>query len=182
MSYGCLPMTIKGIQSKKEVQTDRVVNINKKLTSLLLLGLIVLIAASCNRNLASLTDPGDENEIFQVLNDQESSWNRGDIDAFMTGYWNNEELTFTGARGMTKGWKQTLANYKKGYPDKSAMGILKFTVIKTQVLAQDCYSMIGRYELKRVKDKPSGYFSLIWKKIDGKWLIVSDHTSASPTE
>ncbi|MEZ4829900.1 MAG: hypothetical protein R3C61_27000 [Bacteroidia bacterium] len=23
----------------------------------------------------------------------------------------------------------------------------------------------------------SGYFTLVWKKIGGKWVIVSDHTS-----
>ena len=121
-------------------------------------------------------------EISKVLNAQEAAWNSGDIDAFMKGYWNSPQLSFTGARGVTKGWNQTLANYKKAYPDKATMGILTFTVTDTRNLGPDSYSMLGKYELQRENDKPHGYFSLIWQRINGQWLITSDHTSAAPVE
>ena len=58
-------------------------------------------------------------DIRTVMNKQAADWNRGDIPAFMEGYWKSEQLTFVSSR-VTKGWQQTLDNYKKSYPDKSA--------------------------------------------------------------
>ncbi len=60
--------------------------------------------------------------ITDVMNTQALDWSKGDIDAFMEGYWKDEKLRFVGSRGITYGWDQTKANYKKGYPDKAAMG------------------------------------------------------------
>jgi hypothetical protein len=36
---------------------------------------------------------------------------------------------FIGKSGITYGWQKTLDNYKKGYPDKEAMGKLHFTLL-----------------------------------------------------
>jgi len=68
-------------------------------------------------------------------------------------------------------------NYKKGYPDQATMGKLDFEVIEIKILSADAAYMIGKYTLKRKEDSSSGYFNLLWNKIEGKWLIVSDHTS-----
>ncbi len=124
----------------------------------------------------------ERDEIQKVLMMQEEAWNSGDLDSFMAGYWKSDELSFTGSSGLTKSWQQTLDNYKKGYPDKATMGKLDFTILELTSLSPNVYTMIGQYELTRSQDKPSGYFTLIWKKIDGNWLIVSDHTSARPSE
>ncbi|MEN9525309.1 MAG: hypothetical protein RLZZ256_693, partial [Bacteroidota bacterium] len=61
-----------------------------------------------------------ETEIRALLKKQTESWNRGDIEGFMEGYWKNDSLMFIGKSGITYGWQQTLNNYKKGYPDKTA--------------------------------------------------------------
>lgn len=107
---------------------------------------------------------------------QESSWNKGDIPAFMEYYWKSDSLKFIGSRGITYGWKKTLDNYLKSYPNKTAMGVLKFTLDECTELSPTCIYVIGSWKLE--KEKPSGgYFTLLWKKINGKWVIVADHTS-----
>ena len=120
-----------------------------------------------------------KNETKLVLNNmktQEDCWNKGDIPGFMNYYWNSDSLKFIGSKGITYGWKKTLDNYMKGYPTKEAMGILKFTVIEVTQLSNTSIYVIGKWEL--TKEKPSGgHFTLLWKKIKGNWLIVSDHTS-----
>src|SRR5688500_3669788 len=63
---------------------------------------------------------GDEAAILKVLDKQKAAWNRGDIDGFMKGYWENDSLMFVGKSGVTYGWTNTLNNYKKGYPDTAA--------------------------------------------------------------
>ena len=119
----------------------------------------------------------DVQAILKVMQAQEDAWNAGNLDAFMAGYWNSDSLKFIGSRGLTYGWKQTLENYKKSYPDKSAMGKLTFTIISVEPLSKKSAYVIGKWHLKREKDEPNGHFTLLWKKIDGHWFIVADHSS-----
>lgn len=115
-------------------------------------------------------------EVLKNMKAQESSWNSGDIKGFMAYYWNNDSLKFIGSKGITYGWQKTLDNYLKGYPTKEAMGILTFTVIEATQLSKTSIYVIGKWEL--TKDKPvSGHFTLLWRKINNKWVIISDHTS-----
>ena len=131
--------------------------------------------ATTKQNPATLSQA--ETAIKAVMSMQEQAWSDGDIDKFMTGYWKSEELSFIGRSGPNYGWQTTLNNYKKGYPTKDKMGKLTFDILKLNPLSADVYYMIGKYTLVRAEDTPTGYFSLVWKKIGGEWKIVSDHTS-----
>jgi len=119
----------------------------------------------------------DKQAILKVMADQTIAWNNGDIDGFMQGYWKSDSLTFVGKSAPVRGWQATLERYKKAYPDKAAMGILTFTILKVEVLDKTNAFMLGAWNLKREKDAPGGYFTLWFKKINGEWKIVVDHTS-----
>jgi ketosteroid isomerase-like protein len=96
----------------------------------------------------------------------------------MKGYWQNDSLMFIGKSGVTYGYAQTLANYKKNYPDKDAMGVLKFNLIKVTKLSGDAYYVIGKWHLTREKNGDiGGHYTLLFRKIKGKWVIVADHSS-----
>ena len=86
----------------------------------------------------------------------------------MNGYWKSDSLKFIGKKGLTYGWQNTLENYKKSYPDKSAMGNLSFEIISVETLADEVSLVIGKWQLMRETDQPNGYFSLVWKKVEGK--------------
>lgn len=114
--------------------------------------------------------------VIDNMKIQEEAWNKADIAGFMNYYWKNDSLKFIGSKGITYGWQKTYDNYVKGYPTKEAMGILKFTIKEATQLSGTSIYVIGQWELK--KDKPTGgYFTLLWKKINGQWVIVADHTS-----
>jgi ketosteroid isomerase-like protein len=119
----------------------------------------------------------EENAIRQVMHNQQEAWNRADIEAFMEGYWKSDSLKFIGRNGITYGWQTTLDNYKKSYPTPEAMGKLTFTILALDILSETSAFMIGRWHLKRATDEPGGHFTLLWRKISGKWVIVADHTS-----
>ncbi len=119
----------------------------------------------------------DVKEILQILGAQEKAWNEGNIDEFMHGYWENDSLVFVGKNGLTYGYNNTLANYKKNYPDKTYMGKLKFTIISKQALGSQFFSIIGKWELTRTVGNLSGHYTLLLKKINGEWKIISDHSS-----
>jgi ketosteroid isomerase-like protein len=119
----------------------------------------------------------EENAIRQVMHTQQEAWNRADIKTFMEGYWKSDSLKFIGRNGITYGWQTTLDNYKKSYPTPDAMGKLTFTILTLDILSKTSAFMIGRWHLKRATDEPGGHFTLLWRKINGKWVIVADHTS-----
>jgi ketosteroid isomerase-like protein len=119
----------------------------------------------------------DKQAIMNVLETQRIAWNKGDIDSYMQGYWKSDSLMFIGHAAPTYGWQQTLDGYKKGYPDKAAMGQLTFDIMKVNILDPTNAFVLGAWHLKREKDAPGGYFTLWLKKIKGEWKIVCDHTS-----
>jgi ketosteroid isomerase-like protein len=123
------------------------------------------------------TNSTDETAIRQVIADQEAAWNRADIEGFMQGYWKSDSLLFVSSRGLTFGWQATLEGYKKGYPDADAMGKLTFTILRLEMLSPENAHVIGKWHLQRTKDEVGGHFTLLWKKIGEKWVIVADHTS-----
>ena len=119
----------------------------------------------------------DASEIRSIMAAQEDAWNRADLDAFMEGYWKSDSLRFIGSRGLTFGWEQTLANYKKSYPDAEKMGKLTFTILSVEILSPENAFVTGKWLLNRATDAPEGYYTLLWKKIAGRWVIVVDHSS-----
>ncbi|WP_421945140.1 YybH family protein [Pedobacter sp.] len=120
---------------------------------------------------------GDKQAILNVLETQRSAWNKGDVEQYMQGYVKSDSLLFVGKRGPTYGWQQTLDNYKKGYPDKAAMGFLTFGIKKVEFLNKDVAFVLGSWNLKREKDEPQGFFTLLLRKIKGEWKVIVDHSS-----
>jgi ketosteroid isomerase-like protein len=119
-----------------------------------------------------------EKEILCILDTQTQSWNAGDIPSFMKGYWVSDSLMFIGKNGITYGYAQTLANYLKNYPSVEDMGKLNFDIKKTTLLSSEACFVIGKWHLKRgQKGDLSGHFTLLFRRLDGQWVIVADHSS-----
>lgn len=127
--------------------------------------------------LVAFASNAQEEEIKKVLSAQIDCWNKGDITCFMQGYLNSEELIFVSSNGLKYGWKMTLNNYKKNYPNRVAMGILGFDLLKFQSIGKNHYLVVGKWILQRKNDTLEGYFSIIFKKIKGEWKIIADHSS-----
>jgi ketosteroid isomerase-like protein len=119
----------------------------------------------------------DEMAIRTILQTQETNWNKGALESFMEGYWKNDSLLFIGKSGISYGWQKALDNYKKGYPDTAAMGKLHFTLLQLKPLSPDFYFVVGKWYLQRSIGDLNGHFTLLFKKINGQWFIVADHSS-----
>jgi len=119
----------------------------------------------------------DEINIREILEGQTNAWNQGNIEKFMQGYWKNDSLMFIGKTGINWGWQKTLENYKRGYPDTTAMGKLSFNIILVKKLSSEYYYVVGQWMLARSIGNLSGYYNLLFKKINGQWFIIADHSS-----
>jgi len=131
----------------------------------------------CIVSFASAQMASDKKAILNVLETQRQAWNKGDVETFMEGYVKSDSLLFVGKSGPTYGWQQTLDNYKKTYQGKAGMGILTFGIKKVEFLNKDVAFVLGSWHLKRDKDEPQGYYTLLFRKINGIWKIIVDHSS-----
>jgi hypothetical protein len=119
----------------------------------------------------------EEKAILKILETQQNAWNTGNLEKFMEGYWKSDSLKFIGKNGIQYGWQKTLDNYKKSYPTAEKMGKLQFTIISIELAGKENAFVIGQWHLIRSEGDLKGYFTLFWKKINGTWLIVADHSS-----
>ncbi|GAA3941625.1 nuclear transport factor 2 family protein [Hymenobacter algoricola] len=116
--------------------------------------------------------------ISGVMQRQTAAWNRGDVAGFMQGYWQSDSLVFIGKRGLTYGWQPTLDNYRRSYPDAAAMGQLTFSNLRITPVGPDAAHVVGRWHLARpVAGDVEGHFLLVFRRLQGQWVIVADHSS-----
>lgn len=127
----------------------------------------------------------DDQELDQKLKSilavQQTAWNEGNLDKFMDAYWKSDKLTFSSRGETRRGWQTTLEKYKKSYPDRATMGKLTFSNLEVESLSVDVAMMLGEWKIEGEKPA-SGNFSLVWRRIDGNWVIIHDHSSSRETK
>lgn len=126
-------------------------------------------------------DDSISDQVRSVLAKQAKAWNDGDIDKFMSDYWKSEKLTFSSGGKTTRGWQSTYDRFKKKYKTADDMGKLEFKDLEVTELV-DSALVLGRWHVKRKSDEFGGNFTLLFRKIEKRWLIVHDHTSLLPAE
>ena len=157
------------------------------------LAICFLTAATLGSTSLPAAEP--KSEIESVLHAQQDAWNRGDIEAFMNGYWKSDETVFVSGDDVTRGWQKVLDRYKNKYSDRAKMGSLTFSDLEIKELSDDSAVVLGSWRLERATDPPSqsaspartsgatsephGRFTLIFRRFPDGWKIVHDHTSAA---
>lgn len=122
-------------------------------------------------------NPKEIQTIKSVMEKQTAAWNAGDIDGFMQGYWNSENLVFVSGDNVTRGWQQTTDRYKKSYDTRAKMGVLTFSELEVDVLSKDSAVVLGRWKVAHEPKDSQGRFTLIFRKFKDGWKIIHDHTS-----
>jgi len=120
----------------------------------------------------------DAAAVRAVLEAQVAAWNRGDLEAFMAGYWQSDALTFFSGKDRTQGWQATLKRYRKKYQaDGKEMGQLSFSDLEVRLAGPDTAWVRGRWQVVTSRETVGGLFTLIFEKKAEGWRIVHDHTS-----
>lgn len=139
--------------------------------------LVMLCVLSCEpMRQPRFDEKAEEEAVRAVFSAQQIAWNNGDMEAFMSGYWNSDSLQFISNRGINHGWKETLDGYKRAYPNREAMGTLSFEITQIKPMSEIYFVVMGKFHLTRSIGDLNGVFTLILEKIDGKWVVIYDHT------
>jgi uncharacterized protein (TIGR02246 family) len=117
--------------------------------------------------------------IRAVLDKQVVDWNRGDLEAFATGYKNSPDILFMGSK-ISRGYAQMVDTYRKNYSTKEKMGTLSFANLEVQALDEHFATVTGNFHLERTASgggNSDGYFLLVVEKTPDGWKIVRDSTT-----
>ncbi len=131
---------------------------------------------------AQIAPKADTDGISTLLQRQAADWNRGDLDAFASGYKNSPDILFIG-KNVEHGYAGMLAGYKAHYPTRAAMGTLSFTGLDIQPLDEHFATATGHFHLQRSAaggGDADGYFLLVLERTGQGWKIVRDDTTALP--
>ncbi len=118
--------------------------------------------------------------VRAVLDRQVADWNRGDLDAFLAGYWNSPKVVFQSGGQRIDGWEAMRDRYRRRYrAEGRAMGQLVFSGLDIEPLGPEAALARGRWQLTMPDGStPGGLFTVIFRKFPEGWKIVHDHTSA----
>ena len=81
---------------------------------------------------------------------------------------------------LTEGWDATIERYRKNYQAEGReMGKLQFLDLDIQTFGGGAV-VRGRFELTMSDGKkPTGLFTLVFRKFNKDWKIIHDHTSSN---
>jgi ketosteroid isomerase-like protein len=131
---------------------------------------------------AHASDPQSEatvREVRAVLDRQVADWNKGDLDGFLDGYWNSPKVVFMSGGQRFDGYEAMRDRYHRRYQaEGKAMGHLAFSELEVEPLGPESAMARGRFRLTMPDGtKPTGLFTVIFRKFPAGWKIIHDHTS-----
>lgn len=135
----------------------------------------VLLVACTSHTSDEQPNKNDVKQALSIISEQQTTWNKGEIESFMNGYWKSDSLRFSGKNGTNYGWNATLAAYQKSFPNRDDMGKLHFEIDTVYIDRAPYISIEGQWTIHRY-DTIGGRFVLLFEKINGDWKIIEDHT------
>lgn len=116
--------------------------------------------------------------VSSALDSSAAAWNRGDLSGFMAPYRASATMTYIGAPGLVVGHRALRQRYAPYFEPGAERDSLRFADLSTRPLGEDHALATGRWILHRGDRVTShGYFSLVLRKVEGRWKIVHDHSS-----
>lgn len=117
--------------------------------------------------------------VMAVLNMQRDAWNRGDLDAFMTGYLDSPDTSYISGGTEVWGYKALRDRYQTRYgASRDTMGKLDFSDLIISALGSDHALCVGHWHLERPSQPAAdGVYSLVLMHEKDGWKIMHDHTS-----
>ncbi len=142
-----------------------------------------LVTAALTSSAPAHGQPGPDDStraVRAILDRQVADWNRGDLEGFLTGYWNSPKVVFQSGGQRHDGFEVMRDRYRRRYQaEGKAMGRLVFSGVDIEPLGPESILVRGEWRLTMPDgSRPGGLFTLIFRKLPEGWKIVHDHTSA----
>lgn len=140
-------------------------------TLLLLMTATILTASSAPGKSAT-------QQVQQALEGQISAWNKGDLETAMTYYWNSPDMLWISKNGTDKGYQEVYDMFLQDFADRSKMGIYTCEPLHIEQVSESAVYFAFRWKIElEGKQLMGGVSSQVWKKLNGRWVVTSEHAS-----
>ncbi|WP_299825150.1 nuclear transport factor 2 family protein [uncultured Pontibacter sp.] len=142
--------------------------------------LISILIMATTSTLTSFTMPkGDAvQEVKQALEGQIEAWNKGDLEKAMTFYWNSPEMLWISKSGTEKGYQEVYDMFLQDFTDRSKMGVYTYEPLHIEQVSKEAVYFVFRWKIELDgKRLMGGVSSQVWKKVNGRWVVTSEHAS-----
>ncbi|RIJ36975.1 YybH family protein [Pontibacter oryzae] len=117
-------------------------------------------------------------EVKKALEGQISAWNSGDLETAMTYYWNSPEMLWVSKNGTDKGYQEVYDMFLQDFADRSKMGVYTYEPLHIEQLSNEAVYFVFRWKIALDgKQLMGGVSSQVWKKLNGRWVVTSEHAS-----
>ncbi len=116
--------------------------------------------------------------LRQTLDAQVSGWNAGAPDKATSVYYDSPEMLWVNRTGIRKGYDLVRASYQRTPAERSRMGTYSYEPLHTDRLSRDCVFLVIRWKIEsNGRTTMGGVTSMVWKRINKKWVIAAEHAS-----
>lgn len=139
---------------------------------------VLLAIAMMSASVCAAAQGASASAIRAAIAMQETTWNKGDLDAFVTSYKNSPDILFISSK-INKGYAAMVARYHAAYPTRESMGVLTFSDVEVQPLGPGFATATGKFHLKRTAaggGDTGGSWMLVFEKTAQGWKVVRDVT------
>jgi len=125
--------------------------------------------------IAAVVQAAETTTIAAAMAASAAGWDAGDLDRFMAVY--ADDAIYVTARGVVRGKAAIAARYAPSFTGGgNSRGTLSFTTLAERPIDATHRVLIARWTLTG-KAAQSGYTTLVFARRDGRWRIVTDHSS-----
>lgn len=144
-------------------------------------GLLCLLGVPASAQTADqmYTATREQLDVTKVLLAQESAWNSGDLDAYLS-HFKDAKDTEAILGGPVRGLANIRSAYHINFPNRESMGQLEQTEVEVRELGPSFALATGRYKLGRSKHSggdAQGTFTEVFEKTTDGWQIIFSETN-----
>ncbi|WP_461490162.1 YybH family protein [Pontibacter sp. HJ8] len=117
-------------------------------------------------------------EVKEALDGQVDAWNRGELEKAMTYYWNSPDMLWISRNGTETGYQEVLDGFQKDFTNRSKMGVYTYEPLHIEQVSAEAVYYVYHWKIDlQGKKLMGGVSSQLWKKLDGRWVITTEHAS-----
>jgi uncharacterized protein (TIGR02246 family) len=127
----------------------------------------------------SIPTAGDINAINDLLAKMANRWNAGDLDGYLSVFWNSPQLLVVSGDEQLQGWEGLRESYREGYRDLKAMGTMQYSRIQIKfskpglALAKTSWSRA----YPNSKGDVLGDTALNLERFEDGWKVISSYST-----